>query len=295
VRPLTLTSLSCALYLAACTPADPPASETGETDPSASDTSATEASVTEASAPATEASVTEASATEASATEASATEASATDTGETDTGELPAGCEEADPAVKFELEFAFAAWDPNEDAVHEVDTTCVVGESSLDAGVVTTALSCELDGVAQPASVRYSAAALDQDYATGEQVTVKSKSYSGGEIDLGVEVRFTMRSMVDDRLLIAAMRGETVLPEWSAPLVVEALPTCGPDGNDIVFPMEVRVTSPSGPSVSVFHGRSGALDLGDGFAYAIDVEEATLGNCCHYALWHQLLLRRVKT
>lgn len=212
-------------------------------------------------------------------------------TGGTDTEE-PVECEVPDPGVTVELALAFDGWGAVDIVNHDVDTTCVVGEITMDGEFVTTALSCELDGVTQAGSLRVSAAALDQDYAAGEQVKLQSWFLDDTELFTGVYWRFSMRAAADDRLLVAGARDETLAPGTFAPLVIEDVFACGESEMD-VLPMRLDISIPEGPTVGVFSGRSEVLDAGDGDVYAIDVEEATNGNCCHYSLMHRLLVRRV--
>lgn len=267
MRPHKLTLMPCFLFFAACNVVESPmetASETGGMDTGATD--GAEAGM-----------------------DTGATDGSETDS---DTG-APAGCEAADPGARADLVFAFDAWDEQQVLNHNVDTTCVVGESAVAGEHVTTALSCELDGVAQPASLTVSASALDQDYVAGEQVKLRSSANDASEIDIGVLRNFVMRSASDDRLLVVGMRDEDLVPEFFAPLEVEDVFACGePDGR---VPLRVDFHVPEGASVGVFSGRSDVLDAGDGVAYSIDVQEASGGNCCHYFLMHHLLVRRVKT
>lgn len=57
--------------------------------------------------------------------------------------------------------------------------------------------------------------------------------------------------------------------------------------------MQVNFEIPEGPELGLIHGHSGLLDGGAGFAFDIDVEDATSDNCCHNIRFHHVLLRRV--
>ena len=280
--------LSCLLLVGACVVDSPKdgGAETESTGPGASDSASDTGSPTEGA---------EGGATEG---EGSASE-SASESGETDSGStgevVPAACVEADPSVSAAFELELVDWPDAISAQHEIDVGCVV-ESVADGPTITTTLQCDVGGEQRVAILKFAAPVLDEDYVAGEPVQLISRASDLDEIGLGVFQHVEMRSAADGRLLVVAVRDEVLAAEWFAPLAVEVTLPCGPEQGFDAFdplPMQINFEIPEGPELGLIHGHSGLLDGGAGFAFDIDVEDATTDNCCHNIRFHHVLLRRV--
>lgn len=217
---------------------------------------------------------------------------------DTDVGEMPNPlCGEQDPAVSAAFHLALAGL--NDHDSYEIDAPCVVGEVVVEADKVVTHLTCEVEGAPQEATLSLPVAPEGAvAWAAGAEVRVVGDSQFDSELQLGYFRRFSLRDAETDELLAAGVQHEFLSEKVFAPLVVETVFACGPEGDGFVdppAPMAIAFSRGEQPPLEVIGGHRDALAIDAGQAYAIDVAEASMNNCCHYARWHHVLVRKVQS
>ncbi|MFZ6182899.1 hypothetical protein [Nannocystis pusilla] len=304
-----LMALTMVLALPAC----PGGKEPGETEGEATEGPATEGPATEG--PATEGPATEGPATEgpvtAGETEEPAT-AGETETegpGETETegpatagetegeteGESPAECEQADPDANAAFELVFKDWDAGQFA--EFDVQCVVDAVSVADAAVTTAMTCEVDGASEPASLRFAVAPEGPvDWEAGLAVRLQIEK----DFDLASKRIVQLRAASDDAILAVVTSGgldnNSGYPEAFLPLVYGYSLVCqgaeetGGDGT----PAQIDLSDPGKAELHLISQHRGSLPIDAEHAYAVDAGAVVVGESNHYPVSQEVLLRRVR-
>jgi hypothetical protein len=215
-----------------------------------------------------------------------------TDT-DTDTGDEGL-CPAADPATAASYTVVLDAWPGQSDAAHDVERSCMVDAVSSDGTVVTTKLTCDVDGVPLGAQFEVSAAPEGEvDWSVGQAVTLRAyrfKDEFGQEIDLQV-------TLLDDptALLVHGQDwwGDNVPPtQMLGPILRERTSSCiGPAGMDeLSFGFYYSLIMVS--IVFILSGHRGALPIDPTHVYAIDLAHSSEGPEPHGS--EHSLIRRVK-
>ncbi|WP_434415278.1 hypothetical protein [Nannocystis pusilla] len=251
----------------------------------------------------TEGPTTTASATEPTETSSPGTETSdpgtetAAETG-TDTEGESVVCPEPDPAVDATFAVTFTDWPDNSDESHFIDVLCTIDAVTLEAGMVVTALTCDDAGVPRALGVSIRAAPDgDVTWAAGDSVQLDS--FATGYDVLNLTRGVTMRTPDRQELLLVAVAGaeEADAPTRFAPLLYEIQELCTPPdwGSDSGAVATVGLGIPRGDVLVLDSGQRGDLALDSERHYAVDLEQAIVGECCHGNDRLKLLVRRVHT
>lgn len=232
----------------------------------------------------------------ATATESSGEPSTGEPTSATESG-LPAECELSDPSVSSQVEVIVEGWpEPPPPGSYNFDVECTIDDVSVDAGIVSTALTCDVDGSMLPALVQMPEAPEGEvAWEAGKAVRLIAYDYFTDPGDR--ERLFQLRAAADDALLAAAM--ESPYGTWHsmvfAPLTFAYEYACGPMNSDDRVPLRVDLGIPNGATVSVFAHQRGQLPIDASQTYAIDVEEATTSWSGHNSEYFQVFVRRVRT
>lgn len=212
-----------------------------------------------------------------------------TDT-DTDTGGA-GGCAAPDPATAADFEVALDGWPGQTDEEHDVERVCTIDGVTDDGEMVTTAVTCDVDGV--PLSATFAIATAPEgavDWAIGQSVTLRAYSFAD---DFGSDIR--LRVTLAENPAVLLVDGQ----DWWGDSVPKSQ-TIGPIERQIAMTCEVSfdeqhyVLSYSlvgGPSVTIMSGHRDALALDATHAFAIDLAQVGV-DCCHGS--EHSLIRRVK-
>ncbi|MCY0987824.1 hypothetical protein OV203_11865 [Nannocystis sp. ILAH1] len=308
-----LMAWTMVLALPACPGGGKETGEPGETEGGAT--------AGETEGPATEGPATEGPATEGQATEGPATEGSETEgetetegpvtAGETETegpttvgesegeteGESPAECEQADPAADAAFELVFKDWDEDNFFTFEYDVQCVVDAVTVADAAVTTAMTCEVDGVSEPASLRFAVApegAVDWDPGLAVRLKVEQ------DYDFAAKRIVQLRAAQDDAILAVVTSGgmdnNSGYPEAFLPLIYGYSLVCegaGDTGGDGT-PAQIDLSDPGKAELHLISHHRGSLPIDAEHAYAVDAGQVGNDGSPHYPLWQEVLLRRVR-
>lgn len=237
------------------------------------------------------------------------TEVVATDSGvdseeppDDDTGDgVPAECAGPDPAVDAGFELALAGEDPH--SSYGIDAVCAVDAVAVEDDSVVTALTCTIAGAARQATLTLPVVPEGAvAWSPGKQVHVIAYSDYDDEVDTGWHRKVEVRVAGSEELLLLAVEdadetlGAQMPAPWFAPLMVEVVPACGPEGaSDGLMPLALSVRDLDDNVVEVVSGHRAALPIDAEQSYAIDVQDATSGHCCHYTRHYHLIVRRAVT
>lgn len=284
IQCLKFVSLGVVLLSSACVEGEKNDSDTNSPSTGASDTSA------ETGAPSSSGSET---AADTGSDTGSDTDTTTVTGGETDTGDVPAACSEQDPAVSAALTLELD-WPEDSTKDLDIDVQCVIDAADTAGASVVTALTCDVDGASLGAVLTIAAAPEGEvAWVAGQAVHLVARNIDDSELDLGFNNHVSMRLAEDDSLLLAAVRSENLWPQIFAPLTVELELACGPANDFEPVPMQISFTAEEGAKLDVISAHRGELVVDPAVRYAIDVEEVSTGNCCHFIDWHEVLLRRV--
>ncbi|MCY1008288.1 hypothetical protein OV079_22540 [Nannocystis pusilla] len=294
--------------------------EPGETEGEATEGPATEGPATEG--PATEGPATEGPATEGPATEgpvtageteepATAGETETEGPGETETegpatagesegetaGESPAECEQADPAANAAFKLVFKDWGDDNFTFFDFDVQCVVDSVTVADAAVTTAMTCEVDGASEPASLRFAVApegAVDWDAGLAVRLKIEQ------DFDFAAKRIVQLRVAADDAILAVATSGgvdnNSGYPEAFLPLVYGYSLVCqgaGETGEDGT-PAQIDLSDPGKAELHLISQHRGSLPIDAEHAYAVDAGAVVVGESNHYPVSQEVLLRRVR-
>jgi hypothetical protein len=223
--------------------------------------------------------------------------------GDDDGDEKPAECATTDPAAQADFELALAGLDP--EAWYDFDALCVVDAVAVEGDSVVTGLTCTIDGAPTPAVLTLPVAPEGAvAWSPGKQVHVLAYSNFDFEVGTGWHRKVEVRVAGSEELLLLALEdddesmGKQIPPSWLAPLTVEVVLACGPEGepeSGFSTPMALEFRDPADNALELFSGHRGALPIDPEQSYAIDVEDATTGHCCHFSRRYQLIVRRAVT
>lgn len=203
-------------------------------------------------------------------------------------GEL-ADCETTDPTVSAAFDVQTHDW-PEGDAL-ALGVLCTVDAVTPAADTVSTALTCDVDGVDRPATVVIAAAPEGPVvWDAGDDVRLR---YQDFVFETGPARRLQLRDPADDSLLMYA--ADSVDDEGISltPLTFRIDTLCNTSGEENELPTRLRFGLPDGEvEVGVVSGHRGALPIDAADHYIIDVAESR-GTPIHLDLRLHFLLRRV--
>lgn len=210
----------------------------------------------------------------------------------------PACAGPGDPTVDAAFALDLSAWQLTEDT-YAIDVQCFVDAVTTDAGVVSTALLCDVDDAPLPAVLQL-AEAPDGGvaWAPGLPVRLVAQSEGLSDIDLPPTRVVQLRVAEDDALLAVGIEHTDLASPWYAPILIDTTAVCGPEeGSGDIHPLMLDFSLMGAPEnlVTLFGGHRGALSIIEDESFAIDVQTADTNNCCHFQRWYQLLIRRVHT
>ncbi|WP_434417716.1 hypothetical protein [Nannocystis pusilla] len=214
--------------------------------------------------------------------------------GETE-GESPAECEQADPAANAAFELVFKDWDAGQFA--DFDVQCVVDAVSVADAAVTTAMTCEVDGASEPASLRFAVAPEGPvDWEAGLAVRLQIEK----DFDLASKRIVQLRAASDDAILAVVTSGgrdnNSGYPEAFLPLVYGYSLVCqgaGETGGDGT-PAQIDLSDPGKAELHLISQHRGSLPIDAEHAYAVDAGAVVVGESSHYPVSQEVLLRRVR-
>jgi hypothetical protein len=224
---------------------------------------------------------------------ASATVGATETEGESETGEPPAECSEPDLAASAAFQLEFMGW---ENPGLSADVLCVVDAVTEMANVVTTTMTCDVDGMSAPASLGIAAAPEGEvDWAAGAEVRlVITKNF-----DLASQQIVQLRAAADDAILVVAVAGgmdnNAGYPEAFLPLIYDYSEPCGRGESETGWPAQIDIDDPERGEIHLISWHRGSLPIDDTHVYAIDVGEVVVGDSNHYPVSQDVLLRRVVT
>ncbi|MDC0716347.1 hypothetical protein [Nannocystis bainbridge] len=216
--------------------------------------------------------------------------------GESETGDpSPAECEQPDPAANAAFELVFKDWEAGNFA--EFDVQCVVDGVTVADAAVTTAITCEVEGAPEPASLRFAVApegAVAWDAGAAVRLLVDKN------FDFASRRIVQLRAAADDAILVVAVSGgidnNSGYPEAFLPLVYDFSSVCpvsddtGGDGT----PAQIDLSDPGKAELHLISQHRGSLAIDAEHAYAVDAGEVVIGESNHYPVSQEVLLRRVR-
>lgn len=269
-------SLALCVSLPACVPGKPGDSDTAGSGSTSSTSSASD-STTSGTAPTSGASDSSTASTgeTTSPTSSTASTGEATTTAATTTaGEIPAECETSDPAVAADFELQTVDW-PDDAPLDDPGVLCTVDDVTDQAGTVTTALLCDVNGVSLPATLTISAAPEGPvTWAAGDSVRLRHRFY---ESDPGHINHLQLRNAADGSVLMFASdsRYDEVIYQDIAPLIFGIELVCREEQQRSMLPALLRFGLPDDQGENgVMHRHRGALPIDASDHYIIDVADA---------------------
>ncbi|WP_218163357.1 hypothetical protein, partial [Nannocystis exedens] len=217
--------------------------------------------------------------------------------GETEGGEFPAECEQPDPAANAAFELVFKDWGEDNFNPFDFDVQCVVDAVTVADAAVTTAMTCEVDGASEPASLRF-AVAPEGAVAWDAGLAVRLKIEQ--DFDFAAKRIVQLRVAADDALLAVATSGgmdnNSGYPEAFLPLVYGYSLVCedaGGTGGEGT-PAQIDLSDPGKAELHLISHHRGSLPIDAEHAYAVDAGAVVAGDSNHYPLSQEVLLRRVR-
>jgi hypothetical protein len=212
--------------------------------------------------------------------------------GSTDTEEPTGGQQsqcEAEPTDAAEFEFTFD-WVQEEP---KVDVACEVDAVTVDAGQVTTAFACDIEGTPGAASLRFAVAPEGPvDWEAGLAVRLEWLE----ELEFGDLRLVQLRAAADDGLLAVGVFGGQEGPdvhEALAPLTYGHSAVCEAPPGEVVA-AQLDFEAPWGEALHLMQGQRGSLPIDAEHAFAVDVGRAEDNASAHFGLWQNVVLRRVR-
>lgn len=185
------------------------------------------------------------------------------------TGEPPA-CGDVDPATAAEFRVQLDAWPGQADDDHAVDHTCIIDAVDLDAGLVVTRFTCDVDGTPRSATIEISAAPEGvADWSPGQSVALHSVVFKD-EFSGDRELQVTLEG--DPAALLIDGRdwwdGPIPQAQQIGPILRELVSTCelSEDNRN-----ELRYSLESGEFISLRSGFRGGLVIDPSHLYAVDL------------------------
>lgn len=185
------------------------------------------------------------------------------------TGEPPA-CSDVDPTTAAEFRVQLDAWPGQADDDHAVDRTCVIDAVDLDAGLVVTRVTCDVDGTPRSARIEISAAPEGVvDWQPGQTIALHSvvvkDEFSGDR-----ELQLTLEGDPAALLLDGRDWWDGPIPQAQqiGPILREVVSTCelSEDNRN-----ELRYSLDSGEFISLRSGFRGGLVIDPSHLYAVDL------------------------
>lgn len=209
----------------------------------------------------------------------------------TTTGE-PYECGDMDPATVAEFRIVFDAWPDLVLNEHEFDRTCTIDSVDVEAGMVITRITCDVDGTPRTATIETSSAPEGPpDWQAGQSVALHSRDFSdeyGNDSVLQLTLSDDpMALLIDGRRWSDNNSSDTTLQ--IGPIRRELLTTCYPGEDDF---NQLRYSLESGVKLDLYSGFRGSLAIDSEHAYAIDLVGS--GVWLYHDREHSLI-RRVRT
>lgn len=290
-------SLALCSSLAACVPGKPEDSDTAGSGSTSSTSGASDSSTT-STAPTSGASDSSTSGTTGettSPTSGTASTGQATTTAATTTaGEIPAECETFDPAVAADFELKNGDWPEDLQSFHP-GVLCTVDSVTEQAGLVTTALGCDVDGSPLAATLEFSSAPEGPVVWTAGDSVLLGYNFNPHPFPAGFIRQVQLHDADDDSVLMFAVdsEGDEGVGSNIAPLTFGIGLVCHEEDEREYLPTLLRFGLPDDKgTVDVIHRHRGALPIDASDHYIIDVADAQ-GNATHKGARLAFLLRRV--
>lgn len=210
--------------------------------------------------------------------------------------EPPIECGQKDPSVSAALSLVLTDWPDDTTDFHHIDVQCLIETVDVVDTSVVTGLSCDVGGQPLPAALSVAVAPEGAvAWAPGQSVHLVADNSNDFLLGVGALYHVSMRRAGDDALLLVGVRDEHLEPERFAPLQVTVTPVCGlpSPGSDVPVPTQIEFRSEGGLQLDLVSGHRGELVVDPAVRFAIDVQEASTDNCCHFNDWQEVLLRRV--
>lgn len=209
---------------------------------------------------------------------------------ETGGDEFPPECHMADATADASYELDFLAWTPIDN--FDGDVLCVVEAVTVDAGRVTTAMTCDVEGAPEPASLRFRDAIEGPvDWEAGDEVRLRMFGRNEFEFIHTVE----LRAAADDAILAVVAHGGSdgnwMFPEAFLPLVYDVSQPCGEDTDASV---QIDIVDPGKAELHLLSMHRGTLAIDAEHLYAVDVGKAVIDPSPHYSVHQEVVLRRVR-
>ncbi|MCY1070371.1 hypothetical protein OV090_36850 [Nannocystis sp. RBIL2] len=213
--------------------------------------------------------------------------------GETDRDGSPAGCEEADPSADAGFELSFQEWDAGQFA--DVDVPCAIDAVTVAGDAVTTAMTCEVDGASEPASLRFAVAAEGPvDWEAGLAVRLRIEK----NFEFATKRIVQLRAAADDEILVVAVSGGTDNNSGYAdaflPLSYGYSQACEAGDTEGGAPGQIDLGGPGEAELHLGAHHRGSLPIDAEHAYAVDVGEVAVGGSNNFPVSQEVLLRRIR-
>lgn len=205
-------------------------------------------------------------------------------------GETGGVCFFPDPDIAGYYKVTPIDWPDQSEDEHNFTRACVIETVVDDGDVVTTALTCDVDGTPREVSlVLASPAAGAVDWQTDDAVTLRSITF-GDELES--DDSFTL-TRISDAVLLADggywFGDDVPTLRQIGPISRERTAECTVDLDKKIYELTYSISGVD--SVSVWSGNRDILDADPGHAYAIDLDHSS-SDCCHGS--ERGLVRRVK-
>ncbi|MDC0667916.1 hypothetical protein [Nannocystis radixulma] len=216
-----------------------------------------------------------------------------TTTSDTTGPALPPECESSDPLVAAGFAVEFPDWPADVSLPSFEFFVCDIDEVTTGTGVVTTNLTCDVEGTPRPVVVTIDAAPEGEvAWAAGQTVRLRHDDFEG---DGSTKYLHMHRVDDEDDVLILALDSTEgdALEVWAAPLTIDIEFVCDPDmGAGQSHPTLLRFALPDGSdSLGLVSGHRGVLGIDDESQYVIDLAES-FGNDLHPEDRVNFLVRR---
>jgi hypothetical protein len=220
-------------------------------------------------------------------------------------GPVGEGCSDA-PVADAGFSLELDGWPATQNSMYDITAACTVSAVEVMGDEIVTTLECDDAGALRPASLHLAATPEGTpSWGPTSSVMLAYRHLEDTELETGLYRSLSLRQ-ADGTFLVAAVDGDTLTlagGEWLGttpaqhldPVVAtEDREHCGWVSEvDAVTPMRVTLELDD-ESVALVSGQRGVLPLGGQTdRLAVDLAEATVGYCCHYTTWFQLLVRRV--
>lgn len=209
---------------------------------------------------------------------------------ETGGDEFPPECHLHELTADASYELEFLHWNPlgNFDG----DALCVVEAVTVNGGLVTTSMTCDVEGAPEPASLRFRDAIEGPvDWEAGDEVRLRAFGRNEFEFIHTVE----LRAAADDAILAVVAHGGSegnwMFPEAFVPLLYSVSQPCGEETDASV---QIDIVDPGKAELHLMSKRRGTLAIDAEHEYAVDVGKAVIDPSPHYSVHQEVVLRRVR-